>query len=204
MECDTTGGRGGSSYGKSHALDDLWQFTLASRTWTKLDAIGPAPLPRFLFSTDLFYPVLHQEQGPKQTWESDMALDTDLGWLGFDETTGSNPANTGQAFAKTNCDEASFPVEATDSAPKTTDLASKDAKSRSLNKQGPQSAEEGLLLGRDNKGPAGAIIVFGGESIKGCYLNDVWVLHLNSLLWQQLSKPVACQKRCRSIIEGRS
>lgn len=50
-------------------------------------------------------------------------------------------------------------------------------------------------------GPAGSMIVFGGESIDGCYLDDVWVLHLNSLSWEELSRPVACQKRCRSLLE---
>lgn len=48
---------------------------------------------------------------------------------------------------------------------------------------------------------AGSMIVFGGESSQGCYLDDVWVLHLNSLMWQELSRPVACQKRCRSMLE---
>lgn len=50
-------------------------------------------------------------------------------------------------------------------------------------------------------GPPGSMIVFGGESIDGCYLDDVWVLHLNSLSWEELSRPVACQKRCRSLLE---
>ncbi|KAL0036642.1 hypothetical protein WJX79_003782 [Trebouxia sp. C0005] len=112
------GGRGGSSYGKSQPLGDLWRFTIASRTWTELNATGSTPMARFLFSSDLFYPSAAPSQG-------------------------------------------------------------------------------------DN-GPAGFMVIFGGETVNECYLNDVWVLHLNSLRWKQLSKPVACQKRCRSIVEARS
>ena len=42
------GGRGGPSYGKSKALDDLWSFSFATRAWSKQHVTGAmrAPLPR--------------------------------------------------------------------------------------------------------------------------------------------------------------
>ena len=64
-----------------------------------------------------------------------------------------------------------------------------------------QLADATLAAGDQSTAPVGSMVVFGGESTKGCYLDDVWVLHLNSLMWQELSRPVACQKRCRSMLE---
>ncbi|DBB10023.1 TPA: hypothetical protein ACH3X3_001610 [Trebouxia sp. C0006] len=179
------GGRGGSSYGKSQPLGDLWRFTIASRTWTELNATGSTPMARFLFSSDLFYPVLHQHENLKQ--DSDL---TDLGWLGYSEEPGTNLAQSSSLpSARSNGDEA---TEA--SLPDSAGLVGRATQSKTQSAAPPQG---------DN-GPAGSMIIFGGETVNECYLNDVWVLHLNSLRWKQLSKPVACQKRCRSIVEARS
>ena len=57
------------------------------------------------------------------------------------------------------------------------------------------------MIEDEHTGPKGAMVVFGGESVEECYLNDVWMLHLNSLQWQQLSKAIACQKRCCNLLE---
>ena len=182
---DVSGGRGGSSYGKSQPLGDLWRFTIASRTWTELNATGSTPMARFLFSSDLFYPVLHQHENLKQ--DSDL---TDLGWLGYSEEPGTNLAQSSSLpSARSNGDEA---TEA--SLPDSAGLVGQATQSKTQSAAPPQG---------DN-GPAGSMIIFGGETVNECYLNDVWVLHLNSLRWKQLSKPVACQKRCRSIVETRS
>lgn len=152
------GGRGGSTYGQSKALDDVWRFTLASRSWTQLTTSGRAPLPRFLFSYDIMYPVLRTyTQAPQ---------------------SGTNPDNDEQ-----------HPEDAI--------YTEKDGSSSA----GVQPVGATSVRGCQIDGPAGSMIVFGGESIKGCFLDDVWVLHLNSLTWQELSKPVACQKRCRSMLE---
>ncbi|KAL3159814.1 hypothetical protein ABBQ38_010219 [Trebouxia sp. C0009 RCD-2024] len=71
------GGRGGSSYGQSKALDDVWRFTVASRSWTQLTTSGRAPLPRFLFGYDTMYPVLHQSNAHEQAPHSGNNLATE-------------------------------------------------------------------------------------------------------------------------------
>ena len=198
-----TGGRGGSSYGKSQALGDVWRFAIASRTWTQLNVTGPAPLPRFLFSYDIFFPVLHQGPGRRQS--SDLGLDNSLGWLGSDDSTlltVPNPSNSDTDSANFAAREAKLTSEVAGSMSYGSDFDG-PAVLNVINAEGMQSSKDRVTTSQGgNKGPAGAMIVFGGESIEGCYLNDAWLLHLNSLLWQQLSKPVACQKRCRSILEG--
>ncbi|DBA73141.1 TPA: hypothetical protein ACH3X2_010076 [Trebouxia sp. C0005] len=182
------GGRGGSSYGKSQPLGDLWRFTIASRTWTELNATGSTPMARFLFSSDLFYPVLHQNENLKQ--DSDLSMEADLGWLGYSEEPSTDLAQSSSIpFARSNCDEATKA-----SLPDLAGLVSEAA----------QSKMQSAAPSQGDNGPAGFMVIFGGETVNECYLNDVWVLHLNSLRWKQLSKPVACQKRCRSIVEARS
>ena len=164
--CDAAGGRGGSTYGKSKALGDVWRFTVASRSWTQLTASGRAPLPRFLFSYDILYPVLHQSVSSEQNSNLEGLVKVNM----------SHESSSGF--------HASSAAEAASHLP------------RYL-----QGTELEMAIGALGKRPAGSMVVFGGESLGGCYLNDVWVLHLNSLMWTELSKPVACQKRCRSMIE---
>ncbi|DBA86214.1 hypothetical protein WJX77_007436 [Trebouxia sp. C0004] len=187
------GGRGGSSYGKSQPLGDLWRFTIASKTWTELNTTGSTPQARFLFSSDLFYPVLHQpvlHQPENLKQDSDLSLNTDLGWLGYSEELGTNWVQSSSLpFARSNCDEATDA-----SMPESAGLVS----------QAVQSKTQSAAVTQGDNGPAGSMIIFGGETVNECYLNDVWVLHLNSLRWKQLSKAVTCQKRCRSIVEVRS
>ena len=194
-----SGGRGGSTYGKSRPLDDLWRFTVASRSWSQLNVTGPVPMARFLFSCDIFYPLLHQHQ---KLQESDVGLNADLGRLGSAEEPSTSLANPSRASLALRSGDETDPVTraAQSTPPNTADSAnmSSDMSSQSV------SMTERSVRTQENEGPAGAMIVFGGETVQECYLNDVWVLHLNSLMWEQLSKPVACQKRCRGVVEGRS
>lgn len=193
-----SGGRGGSTYGKSRPLDDLWRFTIASRSWSQLNVTGPAPMARFLFSSDIFYPLLHQLQNLQQ---SDVALKPDPDWLGYAEEPGASLANPGRTpLALRSGDETAPATRAAQSTPPNT--ADSANMSSDMSSQ-PVTVAERSVGTQENKGPAGAMIVFGGETVQECYLNDVWVLHLNSLMWEQLSKPVACQKQCRGIVEGR-
>lgn len=172
-DCDAAGGRGGSTYGQSKALNDVWRFTVASRSWTQLTTSGRAPLPRFLFGYDMMYPVLHRSNTHKQAPQSSINADTH-------EQHPETYSNTSLHLNAASSELHTAPDKVAGMQPATdTRSAAKD----------------------HDDGAAGSMIVFGGESIKGCYLDDVWVLHLNSLMWQELSRPVACQKRCRSMLE---
>ena len=173
------GGRGGSTYGKSRALNDVWRFTVASRSWTQLTPSGPAPLPRFLFGYDIFYPVLHQgsQSLPNPNLLGDSSATTPV-QINASSVQREIDAETGFSSLADPQVQAQAPV--------------------SVSSHGSQASSTDVHLSRR---AAGSMIVFGGESVKGCYLNDVWVLHLNSLTWHELSKPVACQKRCRSTLE---
>lgn len=145
-------------------------------------------MARFLFGCDLFYPVLHQPENLEQ--DSDLSLDNERGWLGYSEEPGTNLAQSSSfPFARSNYDE--------DTEASLPDSAGSES-------QAVQSKTQSAVPTQGDNGPAGSMIIFGGETVNECYLNDVWVLHLNSLRWKQLSKPVACQKRCRSIVEARS
>ena len=199
---DAVGGRGGVSYGKSHALDDLWRFTIASRTWTQLNTTGPTPLPRFLFSYDIFYPALQRDLGQTQPPESDMPADS--GQAGYSNV--SEPSSVDQSLPTMGATGSRPTGPAASAVPELKGVADigQRQSGAELVVSGEGSSAERSVMDEGSKGAAGSMIVFGGESIAGCYLNDVWVLHLNSLMWEQLSKPVACQKRCRSIIHGRA
>ena len=155
-------------------------------------------MARFLFSSDIFYPLLHQLQNLQQ---SDVALKPDPDWLGYAEEPGASLANPGRTpLALRSGDETAPATRAAQSTPPNT--ADSANMSSDMSSQ-PVTVAERSVGTQENKGPAGAMIVFGGETVQECYLNDVWVLHLNSLMWEQLSKPVACQKQCRGIVEGR-
>ena len=171
-DCHAAGGRGGSTYGQSKALNDVWRFTVASRSWTQLTTSGRAPLPRFLFGYDIMYPMLHRSSTYKQAPQS------------------VTNANTHEQHPETSSNTSPH-----------LSAASSELHTAPDKGAGMQPADTRPAANGQNDGAAGSMIVFGGESIKGCYLDDVWVLHLNSLMWQELSRPVACQKRCRSILE---
>ena len=204
-DCDAAGGRGGNTYGQSKALDDVWRFSVASRSWTQLTTSGRAPLPRFLFGYDIMYPMLHHSSAYKQAPQSGDDLDTDeqhaesssnqslhQSAVLSDLLDGVAP-HAAELNAQHGDTGASMPVG---NAFREADATY--AETYRTTYTGTQPMEP---RGVQEDGPAGSMIVFGGQSIQGCYLDDVWVLHLNSLMWQELSRPVACQKRCRSMLE---
>ena len=41
------------------------------------------------------------------------------------------------------------------------------------------------------------MVIFGGESHDGCFMNDVWEFSLGKGRWEQLSANRPCQKRCK-------
>ena len=124
-----------------------------------------------MFGYDLFYPVLHQSVTSEQNPKSEGLVKLD--------SPGVNP--------KLQADVNTIEVPA--------------IKSVSQLPRGLQGVKSGKATGALRRRPAGSMVVFGGESLQECYLNDVWVLHLNSLMWTELSKPVARQKRCRGMLE---
>ncbi|KAL3157801.1 hypothetical protein ABBQ32_012224 [Trebouxia sp. C0010 RCD-2024] len=209
------GGRGGSSYGQSKALNDVWRFTVASRSWTQLTTSGRAPLPRFLFGYDIMYPVLHHSNTHEQAPHLGSNLATERKHA--IEASGINLSQLSAAASDTHLapeDEAASLMisergehgDGVSSMLGDRTFANMAAYKGTYSPKplGPnrnQLADTTSMLGGQSDGPAGSMIVFGGESNKGCYLDDVWVLHLNSLMWQELSRPVACQKRCRSMLE---
>jgi hypothetical protein len=46
------------------------------------------------------------------------------------------------------------------------------------------------------------LLVFGGESLERCKLNDVWALDLGTLHWEELSRNVFCRRRCDRVFGG--
>lgn len=207
-----TGGRGGSSYGQSKALDDVWRFTVASRSWTQLTTSGRAPLPRFLFGYDAMYPVLHQSNAHEQALHSGNNLATEPESVVEGSGKNSSQLSASDRRSAPDGEAASFMIpesgehdEVLSSMLSDRTLAKPAAYERTylepVRPKQNQLADATSRLGGQSNGPAGSMIVFGGESNKECYLDDVWVLHLNSLMWQELSRPVACQKRCRSMLE---
>ena len=49
---------------------------------------------------------------------------------------------------------------------------------------------------------ASRLVVFGGETLDNCRLNDVWELSLTSMLWSQLSPPHFCGHKCKMAFRG--
>ncbi|GAB4822082.1 hypothetical protein N2152v2_009128 [Parachlorella kessleri] len=49
---------------------------------------------------------------------------------------------------------------------------------------------------------ASRLVVFGGETLDNCRLNDVWELSLGSMLWSQLSPPHFCGHKCKMAFRG--
>jgi hypothetical protein len=47
------------------------------------------------------------------------------------------------------------------------------------------------------------MLVFGGETVQLCKLNDAWELDLKTFKWQQLSPPFFCQRRCDEVFGSR-
>lgn len=175
----SAGGRGGSSYGQSKALDDVWHFTVASRSWTQLTTSGRAPLPRFLFSYDIIFPLLHHSSTYKEAAQKSNRPD----------------AEHVDTASKASSELHTAPEVAPDAA------VLEVADAYHIHDSASMPVDSAFTEVHATAGPPGSMIVFGGESIDGCYLDDVWVLHLNSLSWEELSRPVACQKRCRSLLD---
>ena len=211
--CDTAGGRGGSTYGQSKALGDVWRFTVSSRSWTQLTTSGRAPLPRFLFSSDMMYPMLHHSSTYKQAARSSTNANTHEQHVKTSSNT-SLHLNAASSELHTAPDEVAPHSLERENADAQYDItAARSLGNATFRKKetghtemdgttaGMQPADTRSATVGQNDRSAGSMIVFGGESIKGCYLDDVWVLHLNSLMWHELSRPVACQKRCRSMLE---
>lgn len=44
------------------------------------------------------------------------------------------------------------------------------------------------------------LVVFGGETYEGCYLNDLWQLNLDSYEWDLLAEAKLDSRRCRSLV----
>ena len=44
------------------------------------------------------------------------------------------------------------------------------------------------------------MVVFGGETYEGCYLNDLWQLNLDSYEWELLAEAKLDSRRCRSLM----
>ena len=44
------------------------------------------------------------------------------------------------------------------------------------------------------------MVVFGGETYEGCYLNDLWQLNLDSYEWELLAEAKLDSRRCRSLL----
>ena len=44
------------------------------------------------------------------------------------------------------------------------------------------------------------LVVFGGETYEGCYLNDLWQLNLDSYQWELLAAAKLDSRRCRSLV----
>ena len=48
-------------------------------------------------------------------------------------------------------------------------------------------------------GAASRLLVFGGETVRQCKLNDVWELDLRTLQWEELSPPTFCKRHCDAL-----
>lgn len=46
------------------------------------------------------------------------------------------------------------------------------------------------------------MLIFGGETLNDCRLNDVWSLNLQTGTWSQLSPPEFCNRKCRKTFVG--
>ena len=46
---------------------------------------------------------------------------------------------------------------------------------------------------------ASRLLVFGGETVRQCKLNDVWELDLRTLQFEELSPPAFCKPHCAAL-----
>lgn len=58
----------------------------------------------------------------------------------------------------------------------------------------PSSA---MYVGSDG---APRMVIFGGETVSECKLNDLYEFNLQSMMWKELSPPVFCKRRCDSAL----
>jgi hypothetical protein len=60
----------------------------------------------------------------------------------------------------------------------------------------PRCAHRGCPAG------GGRAVIFGGETLHGCKLNDAWELDLHTLQWEELSAPAFCTRDCSTLFGG--
>ena len=128
------GGRGGPDYASSIPLGDLWTFDLLAGSWQRQIANSRVPLPRWLFTYDVY----------------------------------TDSSRAGAAGNATQGGVSDLP-------------ASQQVVSKLSSTQ---------------------LVIFGGETYEGCYLNDLWQLDLDTYDWELLSEAQLDSKRCRSLVSA--